>query len=43
MDTLFGLLSVAAVLYCFYRGGKRAGSRKGFQVGLARGRRRHRR
>ena len=40
MDGLILLGIIIAVGYWFYKGGKRDGSRKGYGVGLARGRRR---
>lgn len=38
MDSFFGTLLFAGVIYWFYRLGKSTGSRKGFNVGFSRGR-----
>ena len=43
MESLFGLAVLAAIAWWFYKSGKRIGSRKGYNVGRSRGRRRRRR
>ena len=43
MESLFGLVVLAAVTWWFYKEGKRIGSRKGYNVGRSRGRRQRRR
>ena len=43
MESLFGLVVLAAVGWLFHKEGKRIGSRKGYNVGRSRGRRRRRR
>jgi len=42
METLFGLAVLAALAWWIYKSGKRVGSRKGYNVGRSRGRRRRR-
>ena len=42
MENLFGLAVLAAIALWIYKSGKRTGSRKGFNVGRSRGRRRRR-
>jgi len=40
MESLFGLAVLAALAWWLYKSGKRVGSRKGYNVGPSRGRRR---
>ena len=42
MEPLLGLALLAAVAWWFYKSGKRIGSRKGYNVGRSRRRRRRR-
>ena len=42
MESLFGLAVLATIAWWFYKSGKRIGSRKGYNVGRSRGRRRRR-
>ena len=42
MDSLIGTLAFVGVVFWFYKLGKHTGSRKGYNVGLARGRRKRR-
>ncbi len=42
MDSLWGLIILGMVGWLFYKTGKSIGSRKGFNVGRGRGRRRPR-
>jgi hypothetical protein len=42
MEVLFGLAGMVAIAWWFYKSGKRIGSRKGYNVGRSRGRRRRR-
>ena len=43
MEALFILGTLIVIGYALYRSGKRVGSRKGYNVGFSRGRRRRRR
>lgn len=38
MDSLLGMLIMAGFVYWAYKNGKQIGSRKGFNVGVSRGR-----
>ena len=40
MEILIGLAMLAAVAWWFYKSGKRVGSRKGYNAGRSRGKRR---
>jgi len=40
MEGLFGLAMLAVIAWWFYKSGKRIGSRKGYNVGRSRARRR---
>lgn len=42
MDSITGTLAFVGVLFWFYKLGKQTGSRKGYNVGLSRGRRKGR-
>jgi hypothetical protein len=42
MESLLGLAILAAIAWWCYKSGKRIGSRKGYNVGRARGRHRRR-
>ena len=42
MEEILGLAVMAAIAWWFYKSGKRTGSRKGYNVGRFRGRRRRR-
>jgi len=42
MEGLFGLAVLAAIAWWCFKSGKRIGSRKGYNVGRSRGRRRRR-
>ena len=40
MESLFGLAVLVAIAWWFYKSGKRTGSRKGYNVGRSRNKRR---
>ena len=42
MESLFGLAVLMVIMWWFYKEGKRIGSRKGYNIGRSRARRRRR-